>query len=329
MKHFRSARTVALVALIALPITSATAASAKDGNADKSDDKSEKSNERDNNRFPARIELPTGFRPEGITAGRGTSLYVGSLANGAIWKGDARTGTGAVLTPGQAGMVSVGLDFEKRNNRLWVAGGGTAEVRAVDADSGAILRRYAISQPGFLNDVAVTREAVYITNSNQPLVVVIPTARNGELPAADAPRTIALSGDWVQQPGFNANGIVASDGFLIIVQSGTGFLFRVDPVSGIATRINLGGYLVTNGDGLELDDDELYVMRNRNNIVAKIKLSDDLLSGQLEAQITDPGLDVATTTALQAGRLWAVNARFGIANPGAASFAVIQLDPND
>ena len=30
--------------------------------------------------FPARIALPDGWRPEGITAGHGTTLYVGSLA---------------------------------------------------------------------------------------------------------------------------------------------------------------------------------------------------------------------------------------------------------
>ncbi len=310
MKPFRPARTVVLFAAVATLLVPTSTSLAKNDN------------------FPSRIELPTGWRPEGITAGRGTSLYVGSLANGAIWKGDARTGAGTVLTPGEAGMVSVGLDFDKRNNRLWVAGGGTGEVRAVDAESGAILRRYPITQPGFLNDVAVTREAIYITNSGQPLIVVIPQSRRGDLPAADAARTIALSGDWVQQSGFNANGIVESDGYLIIVQSGTGLLFRVDPATGVATRINLGGYLVTNGDGLELDDDELFVMRNRNNLVAKIELSDDLLSGSLVAEITNPGLDVATTTALQAGRLWAVNARFGIPNPGTADYAVIKLDPD-
>ena len=36
---------------------------------------------------PDRIDLPAGWQPEGITTD-GTSLFAGSLANGAIWKGD-------------------------------------------------------------------------------------------------------------------------------------------------------------------------------------------------------------------------------------------------
>ena len=47
--------------------------------------------------FPDTIRLPDGWQPEGIAAGRGTSLYVGSIPTGAIWKGDARTGRGDVL----------------------------------------------------------------------------------------------------------------------------------------------------------------------------------------------------------------------------------------
>lgn len=53
-------------------------------------------------RFPARIDLPNGWAPEGITAGRGTTVFVGSLVDGAIWKGNVRTGQGRVLVPGVA-----------------------------------------------------------------------------------------------------------------------------------------------------------------------------------------------------------------------------------
>jgi hypothetical protein len=35
--------------------------------------------------FPARIDLPDGFFPEGIESGPGTSYFVGSLVDGAIW----------------------------------------------------------------------------------------------------------------------------------------------------------------------------------------------------------------------------------------------------
>lgn len=42
--------------------------------------------------FPDTIALPAGFQPEGIASGRGSTFYAGSLANGAIIKGDLRTG---------------------------------------------------------------------------------------------------------------------------------------------------------------------------------------------------------------------------------------------
>ena len=42
--------------------------------------------------FPDRIELPDGFQPEGITIGPGATAYVGSLATGAIYAVNLRTG---------------------------------------------------------------------------------------------------------------------------------------------------------------------------------------------------------------------------------------------
>jgi type IV secretory pathway TrbL component len=74
--------------------------------------------------FPARINLPNGFFPEGIENGRGTSVYVGSIANGAIWRGDVRTGSGAVFADGAQSWASIGIAYESSRNRLWVAGGG-------------------------------------------------------------------------------------------------------------------------------------------------------------------------------------------------------------
>ena len=53
--------------------------------------------------FPERIPLPDGFYPEGIEVGTGHDFYVGSLLDGAVYKGDLRTGDGAVLAPGVAG----------------------------------------------------------------------------------------------------------------------------------------------------------------------------------------------------------------------------------
>ena len=65
--------------------------------------------------FPDTIRLPDGWQPEGIAAGRGASLYVGSIPTGAVWKADARTGRGDVLVEGQTGRSAIGIKVDPRN----------------------------------------------------------------------------------------------------------------------------------------------------------------------------------------------------------------------
>ena len=90
--------------------------------------------------LPSQIDLPAGWQPEGITAGPGSTFYVGSLAGGAIWKGNFRTGTGRVLVPA-AGTVAAGVEYDWRNGRIWVAGGPTGDVR-VYSRWGKLLQTY-------------------------------------------------------------------------------------------------------------------------------------------------------------------------------------------
>ena len=261
--------------------------------------------------FPDRIDLPNGWAPEGITSGTGTTVFVGSLADGAIWRGDTRTGTGDVFIAGVPGRVAVGIEYEAGADRLWVAGGGTSQVRAYDASSGALLASYDFVS-GFLNDVVATPDAIYVTDSNMQQLIVIPLGPGGSLPAPGGATTLPLTGDLVYDPAaFNANGIVAARGWLILVQSGEGLLFRVDPATGMTTELDLGGYSVTTGDGLELRGSTLYVVRNRMNLVAALRLGPGLTSASLQAEFGAPSFDVPTTATRSAGDLWAVNARFG------------------
>ena len=52
--------------------------------------------------------------------------------------------------------------------------------------------------------------------------------------------TLPLSGEWVQNPGNNANGISSTpDGSaLVVINSSNGTLYRVDPGSGEATAVD-------------------------------------------------------------------------------------------
>ena len=216
--------------------------------------------------FPPQIDLPSGWMPEGITAGRGNTIYVGSLAGGGVWKADVRTGEGHQIVPHWGGAAT-GVEYEARANRLWVAGGPTGTVRVYNASTGELLRQYSFSPFGFLNDLVVTRQAVYVTDSNNAWLDVIPLGRHGRLPAADATRMLPLTGITFEVGEFNANGIVATRHSLVVVDSFTGGLFRVNKRTGVATEISTGGASVEHGDGLELRGRTLYVVRNQDQLV--------------------------------------------------------------
>jgi sugar lactone lactonase YvrE len=262
---------------------------------------------------PARIDLPDGWAPEGITAGAGTTVYVGSLANGAIWQADVTTGEGSVLVDGVAGTVAVGVEYEADADRLWVAGGPTGQVRVYDAASGDLLETYVFSPAGFLNDLVVTDDAVYVTDSQIQQLDVIPLGPGDALPDPADVETLPLTGEIAFVPNqFNANGIVAFGDWLIVVQSNTGQLWRVDPTTGEATEIALNaGADVSFGDGLEVHGATLYVVQNQLNRIEVLSLSADLTSASFRGFRNSSKVDVPTTVAWVDGRLYAVNARFG------------------
>ncbi len=273
--------------------------------------------------FPLRIELPAGFQPEGIEAGRGTTVYVGSLADGSIWRGDVRTGEGEVWAEG-VGAPTVGIAFDRRHHLVWAAGGPSGQVRAYDVLTGDLVHTYPVEGSGFLNDLTVTQDGVYVTDSFVQRLVVIPFGPGQALP--DEATTLRITGDLAYGAGFNANGIVAERGYLLVVQSSTGRLFRVDPATGEAVRVDTGGTSLVNGDGMELRGSTLYVVRNRDNLVVPLRLSGDLLQARAAASLSGD-TDVPTTVTAVAGRLYVVNARFGNPAPDTADYWITRVGP--
>jgi sugar lactone lactonase YvrE len=275
--------------------------------------------------FPQVIQLPRGFQPEGIEVGRGTTFYVGSVANGAIYRGNLRSGTGAILVPGQAGKAATGIELD-RFNRLFVAGAGTGDAYVYNGRTGALIRTYDFaSGDTFINDVVVTPKAGYFTDSRKAVLYVVPIGPGGALGAF---RTLPLTGDFVLGTGFNLNGVDATPNgkSLVAVQTNNGKLFRIDPTTGATRVIPLaGGESVPNGDGILLTGKTLYVVQNQLNRVAVITLTPTLTSGRVVARLTDPDLSVPTTIDDHGRRLYAVNARFGTPSPSTADYQVVQL----
>lgn len=277
--------------------------------------------------FPKVISLPNGFQPEGIATGRGASFYVGSLANGAIYRGDVVTGRGSVFVPGQTGRVAVGIEVDRRN-RLFVSGGPTGTGRVYDARTGAELASYQLTTGAtFVNDVVVTKDAAYFTDSVNPVLYVLPFGPGGRLPAPSAVRTLPLTGELTYAEGFNVNGIEASpDGrTLLVIQSNKAALYAVSAATGVARQVDLGGVPLTNGDGLLRRGGTLYVVQNRSNQIAVVDLGRSYRSGEVTRVITDPAFQVPTTVAAFGPFLYAVNARFGTPPTPDTTYTVVRV----
>lgn len=257
---------------------------------------------------PTIIDLPNGFRPEGIAIGPMHTFYVGSIPTGAVVKGDLRTGTQSTLVPAQPDRAAIGVAIDNRD-RLFVAGGPTGHGFVYDANTGGNIADYKFTDPPtFVNDVVVTRTAVWFTDSVNPVLYKVPIAPDGTLGAAE---TVPYSGDIIYQPGFNVNGIEATPNgkTLVIVQSNTGKLFTVNE-DGVTDEIE--GATV-GGDGLLLDGKTLYaVTRTPVDQIVVIKLAPDLSSGAVVGNITSPDFSGPTTIDEHGNRLYAVNARFSV-----------------
>lgn len=272
--------------------------------------------------FPDEIALPNGWLPEGIATGTGTTIYSGSRAAGAVWKGDLRTGEGDVLVEPTAGRVAVGIKVE--GGLLFVSGGGTGQAYIYDAETGAEVATLQLTEEAaFINDVVVTRDAAYFTNSQRPEIYRVPL-ENG---SPGEPETIPLGGDWDQVAGFNANGIDATpDGkTLFVINSTTGTLYGVDPDTGVADAVETDA-LLTLGDGILLRGHTMYVVRNRANQIVELRMSADYTSATQTDLIEDPDFDVPTTIAAHGSELYAVNARFTTPPTPDTEYDIVKVD---
>jgi sugar lactone lactonase YvrE len=273
------------------------------------------------------IDLPDGFRPEGIAIDPRGTAYFGSLADGDIYAADLRSGEGEIIAEGP-GTPSVGLKVDQFG-RLFVAGGSAGDARVIDTATGAELASYQLTDgPAFINDVVLTRDGAWFTNSQAAELYFLPIGPGGALPDEDDVVPLPLIGDWQQADGFNANGIAETPDHqaLLVVQTATATVFRVDPESGVATAVDLGGFEATAGDGLLVIGRTLYVVQNQLDTVAVIRLSADGTSGELVDELTSPDFDVPTTVAAYGNGLYLPNARFSTPATPDTTYTAVRID---
>ena len=272
---------------------------------------------------PAEYVIP-GDRvfPEGITTEPGSrAFYVGSTTDGTIFRGDVRRAGLVPFAPGGAdGRTSAaGLEADGRG-RLFVAGGATGRLFVLSTADGTTrgVLDTAPTGPAFLNDIALTRRAAYVTDSQRPFLYRAPLGRRGEPTGVIEPWLSLAGTPFAYEEGFNANGIVQARGgrILLVIQSNTGELFRIDTRTKAVEEVGLGGRTLTNGDGLLLRGRTLYVVRNRQELIVPVRLSGDLRRGRVGTGLTSEALRFPTTIAADGRRLLVVNSQFDRRGPG-------------
>lgn len=263
------------------------------------------------------IVLPGATSAEGIAPGRGATFYAGDLNAGDVFRGDLRRGTAELFIDAPEERQAVGMDTDLRHGLLFVAGGDTGQAYVYDTRTGDTVATHQLggTTGSFVNDVAVTRDGAWFTDSRNAQLYLVPVDRHGR---PGEPRTLPLSGPAAEVAGaFNLNGIAAArhGRVLVVAHSANAALYTVDPRTGASTPIEVGVAL-TNVDGIEYRDGRVWAVQNRLNQVSRIDLDRDLGSGVVEEVITDEDFQVPTTAILYRGGLAAVNAQFGLTDAG-------------
>lgn len=278
--------------------------------------------------FPKRVPVLDGSYHEGFAIGKGTTAYSGS-PDGSIYKVDLRSGQGEILVPPEPDFdvlndcYKLGMRVDRRSNYLFVAGCFWGNAYVFDADSGEELMNYQLAEFGtVINDLAITRDAVYFTDFGQPFLYRLPLSRNGRL--ADAATPLPLTGDFADDHealGFFSlgNGIVATpDGETLIVgNSANAQIYRVDPATGHTDRIIVDPPLEGFLDGIVMQDGVLFILTPYDpadpadiDRIQVVVLDEDMLTGTLVGIITDPDMDGVASGALFGDSLYVNNARY-------------------
>ncbi|MDR7159598.1 hypothetical protein [Arthrobacter sp. BE255] len=250
---------------------------------------------------------------EGIAAGNGTTFYAGELATGDIFQGDIRAGTSELLIDAPAGRMAVGMKFDAGSNLLFVAGGVSGTAYVYNTETGEHVAEITLTtlEGSFINDVTLTPQGAWFTNSKYPEIYFVPFDQLGD---PDAVRTVTLEdpslvlADPTMQ--FGLNGIAAAKGgrVLFVAHSQNQAIYTVDTETEESALIE--GVSVPNVDGILVQGQSLWAVQNFSDQISRFTLTDNLSTGTLEDVITGESFNTPATAALFGNTLAAVNAQF-------------------
>jgi Cu-Zn family superoxide dismutase len=279
------------------------------------------------------LDPSTHGNPEGIAFDKKTdTFFVGATGDGTIYRGTLEDPIVTEFIAGAPGQEAVGIKVF--DGKLYVAGGFSGRVSVYDIATGQLVAVFEGFGAGMLNDLVVTKRGdVYVTDSFVPTLWHI----SAEQVAAGGgtPEGVPLDPDileWNFSPfAFNLNGIVALNGgrSLIVVQSETGKLFRIDldrraPLGPAIHEIEVEPLF---GDGLLMDRGRLVVVTFAPTFsLTFVKLDHRASRGTVVERRTDPTLRGPSTVARARNFYLVVNADF---ETNMTPFTVTRLPRHD
>lgn len=231
--------------------------------------------------------------PEGIAYSKKQDVFfVSSLHYGKIGK-VTRKGVYTEFITDKDLISSIGIHVNEKLNLLYVCVSDPgvsvttnaatqmklAKLIAYDLTTGkrkfvADLGALNTTGGNFANDVDFDAQGnTYVTNSASPIIYKVTKSGVASI--------FATSENW-KKVGFNLNGIIVHpNGYLIVVQSNTGELYKVSIKN--PTEINkINTDLIEGGDGVFLNNkNEIVVISNSKKEVFQLNSSDDFASAKV------------------------------------------------
>lgn len=151
----------------------------------------------------------------------------------------------------------------------------------------------------------VTGDVRIFASGEQPTAIGMEVDAYGRLGVAGG-----QSGSVFVYDSTNGNGTSPDQRSVLIVQSNTGLLFRVELATGEVSQVRAPD--LSTGDGMFRDGDVLYVVRNQIGQVELLRPSPtgDTALTDPDGSITSPAFGFTTTTIVREGSLYAVNSKF-------------------
>ncbi|MDH4129404.1 MAG: hypothetical protein OEV44_11645 [Spirochaetota bacterium] len=247
--------------------------------------------------------------PEGIEYdAKHTRFLVSSLREGIIGSA-CDCGSFTTFIKNEKLVSTIGIRIDTKRNRLLVCNSDPgvsintnpktqnklAGLGIFDLSDGKLIKYYDLGnlKPGahFCNDIALDNEGnAYITDSFSPIIYKVDNNDNA---------SIFLTDKQFEGKGFNLNGIVAGNGFIIVAKSNEGLLFKIplnDPAKFTQIKIDRN---FPGADGLLWSQDgTLILIANLVNVpinkVFKLSTNDNWSSAKVVSEF-DTGFVFPTT----------------------------------